>query len=507
MRYLITFIIICSNLLMLNANLQNRTTRITPDTPLKDSLQIFNDITDIEKQLKASSEDFQRSTVSTVPIPPPDSVVRVKETVTYRKNYLDSLYARRANGTLILPNRLGSITGSPRLTFSDTIIINPLYLPMVFTGRMLPEDISFYPRDSVYRYKGTLIAPSATFEQGLDEMRFVNAVRRNYYTQYPDKIKLSVFNFDTIPPTTSDRELLERFNPFREPISAERSASLDAPSVETIEIKRKYWINSGEHRLQFSQNYFSDNWHKGGNNNLVVNNYHVLRANYHKEKVRFDNTFEWRLSMYTTPDDTLRKFNIGDDMIRYYGSLGVDAFVKKWSYSTNLEVKSQLFNNYPANSDVIRSAFLSPLYVNAGVGMRYYLDKRSEKVRNRRVRLTIDMAPFSMNYRYVMNDAVDVKRYGISEGHKSKMEIGTTITMNMKYDITRYVVWDSRLKYFTSYKNVLAEFENTLNMALSQYFSTTLYLHTRFDDSVPRDPKLSYLQVNEMVSFGLNYKW
>jgi hypothetical protein len=59
------------------------------------------------------------------------------------------------------------------------------------------------------------------------------------------------------------------------------------------------------------------------------------------------------------PDDTIRKYRIGDDLIRYYGDFGLDAFAKKWSYSTNLDVRSQLFNNFPTNSNTIRSAFLA----------------------------------------------------------------------------------------------------------------------------------------------------
>jgi hypothetical protein len=51
------------------------------------------------------------------------------------------------------------------------------------------------------------------------------------------------------------------------------------------------------------------------------------------------------------------------------------------------------------------------------------------------------------------------------------------------------------------------EFENSLNIMLSQYLSTTLYLYMRYDDGVPKDSKYGYLQINELVSFGLNYKW
>jgi hypothetical protein len=220
-----------------------------------------------------------------------------------------------------------------------------------------------------------------------------------------------------------------------------------------------------------------------------------------------ENTLEWRLSVFNAPDDSLREYRIGNDLIRYYGDFGLDAFAKGWSYSMNMEAKSQLFNSYPTNSNQLRSALLSPLYVNAGVGLKFNLDKKSEKVRGRRVRWDLALAPISLNFKYVSNDSVDVVRFGIPENKKYNLDMGTTVTSILKYDITRYITWDSRLTYFTSYDKVEAEFENSLNMALSNAFSTRIYLNVRFDDGVPPHPDLKYLQYNQTLSFGLNYKW
>ena len=305
----------------------------------------------------------------------------------------------------------------------------------------------------------------------------------------------------------TEADVREQYNPFKELLSSQTSFSLEKPDVEGVKIGRVYWVKTGENSLQFSQNYFSPNWHKGGTSNLNINSNHVFNVNYQKDKVRFNNRLEWRLSVFSTPDDTLRSSRIGDDMIRYYGDFELDAYKKSWSYSTNLEVKTQLFNNYDANKPELRSALLSPLYVNAGIGMKYNLDKRSKTVRHRRTRLAISISPLSVNYRYVGNSDVNEKKYGIPEGEKSIFDKGSTLVSNLTYDFSKYISLTSRFKYFTNYSKVEAEFENTLNMSLSQFFSTRIYLHLRFDDSVPSHPDYKYLQINEVVSFGLNYKW
>ena len=477
----------------------------TANMQVSDSLNIFRNITDIEKLIQRGSDEAHPTQV----IAPAnsDAVFPSDTTFKHRRNTpLDSLYHRKANGTLQLPDKLPNEETLRGLGFRDTIFYNPLFLPMIFTGKILPPDLSFYSSEEPST-KGLLIPQENTFAPQLNHLEFVRETRRRFYSNFPDRVKLSAFQFDNLPATSNDKDVIETFNPFKELISTETSYSLNAPKVDGVEIGRKYWISSGEHTLQLSQSYFSSNWYKGGVNNLNFINNHILRFNYKKDKVRFNNTLEWRLSLFTAPDDTTRRFRIGDDLIRYFGDFGIDAFIKKWSYSANMEVKSQIFNNYPSNSKELRSAFIAPLYVNGGIGLKYNLDKKSETVRHRRVRLNLHLDPISFSLRYVGNPNVKETRYGIDAGKTSKIDLGSTVTGNLIYDFNRYVTLSSRLRYFTSYKKVEAELENSLNMALTNAFSTKFFLYLRYDDGVPPDPKFKHLQINQLLSFGLNYKW
>lgn len=492
---------------------ENRDTVNVASDPLQvlDSIDLFQDITDISKQVK-KRKTIRRDTGVVVRSDTIVSLHGLYPLLTSGKyhfylNPLDSIYLRKENGTLQLPVINSDSAALHGMTIRDTLFYNPLFLPMIFTGKMLPRDLSFYPLDK-NREKGFLIPPEKTFAPNLQHADFVQNVRRAYYRNYPDRIRYSILDFDSIPRVESSDEIVrETFNPFRKLLKTETTYSLDAPGVDVTTIDRKYWVHSGEHSFQLAQNYFSDNWHKGGTNNLNFTNYHVIRANYQKEKIRFNNTLEWRLSVFNAPEDSVRSYRIGDDLIRYYVDFGVNAFLKGWSYSTNMEAKSQLFNNFNPNSTEMRSSFLAPLYVNAGIGLKYELNNKSEKVRHRELKWTLALAPISVNYKYVGNDAVDTKRYGIPEGKSSLLDVGSTITSIMKYNFTQYITWDSRLTYFTSYEKVVSEFENGLNMALSNAFSTRLYVNVRFDDGVPADPDFKYWQVYQTLSFGLNYKW
>lgn len=514
------------------------------NTLRNDTIGKFNEITDIELQIRNLLENAnapdneiipsQDTLINTTKIPvtlseeaissqqdtipsgtlhvSPIDIPRTRRTLftpLIVKTSLDSIYTRASNGTIQLPFQPEGLNDvySPKLNFRDTMFYNPLFLPVVFTGRIDSPDSAFIYPEKKEELKGILISSDKTFEPLLIKQTFTDKVRRNYFIENPTKVKFSAFALNGARQTPTDMEVIEKYNPFKELLSSETSFSLENPDVEGVKIGRVYWVKSGEHSLQLSQNYFSPNWHKGGTSNLNINNYHVFRLNYAKDKIRFNNMFEWRLSLFNAPDDTIRNYRIGDDLLRYYGDFGIDAYKKSWSYSTNLEAKTQMFTSHIANKDDLRSAFMAPLYVNAGIGMKYNYDKSSETVRRRRVRLSIDISPLSISYKYVGNDNVDQKRFGIPEGKKSIFDKGSTVTSTLIYDITRYVTLNSRMKYFTNYSKVEAELENTLNMSLSRFFSTRLYLHLRYDDGVPKDTDYGYLQVSEVVSFGLNFKW
>lgn len=482
-------------------------------TQASDSLEVFRNITDIEKRIQQNTPQPDPEQVVVTRFLE-DSVAVAKDTVRSRSFVrvsivpLDSAYRRKANGTLLLPELSYGSESLAGLTFRDTIFYNPLFLPMIFTGKMLPYNLSFYPfKIGKGGEKDVLLPREKSFAPNLAHAEFVNRMRRYFYRNYPDRVKFSVLHFDSLPANASDKEVVDNFNPLKELISVETNYSFEAPQIDGVAIGRKYWSKNGEHLFQLSQSYFSPNWHKGGISNFNIVNNHIVRLNYQKEKIRFNNTLEWRLSVFTAPDDTMRKFRIADDMIRYFGDFGIDAFVKKWSYAANLEAKSQIFNNYPSNSRKIRSAFLAPLYVKGGIGLKYNLDKKSQKTRHRRTRLNLHLNPMGFGLRYVDNSKVEETRYGIEKGKKHKVDLGSTLTALLIYDFNKYISWHSRFMYFSSYHKVEAELENRLSMAITNAFSTSFFVFLRYDDAVPPDPKFKYLQLTQMLSFGLNYKW
>lgn len=415
-------------------------------------------------------------------------------------------YRRGKNGLIVLPDSAPN-PFSDNITFRDTVIYNPAYLPVVFDGKILPEHLNFLSLDSISEgYKLELIPREKTFAPLIDRLEAIHAQRRNFYMNMNNvqNVRYSLTQLKEIPKIDEYRAV--KRNILEELIATEEPLKISPIEIEQIQPIFKYWSKSGDHSLQIAQNYISDNWYNGGNSSFFIRNYHKVQINYKKDKVTFNSVFEWKLSLQQTPADTVHNINFSEDQLRIENTLGYQAF-KHWSYSAKLETKSPLFNSYPINSNAKNTGFLSPLIVNLGLGMSYLLDKSFENNITKKFKLVQNVAPFSVNFTYVADNNIDETRFGLASNDRYKIEIGSLINTDLTYTFNKFTSWTSRFKYFTNYHRVEVEFENKFNMSLNRYLSTNINFYLRYDDNANRYADLGYFQINELVSFGLSYKW
>lgn len=424
---------------------------------------------------------------------------------------------RDANGLLIVPSEWTPLPDY--ISFRDTVIYEPALLPVVFNGKILPPDLDFRSKgdsdDSIKPFH--LISPDSTFAPKLKRVEDIENMRREYYMNNPQKIKLNALTFKGVP--VIDERVVEPKNPFQELLSTDDAIGITTPEIEKIRIKPVYWLKNGEHRLQLTYNTYSKKW--GSDNNFDLFSNQKFNFNYKKGKIEFNNLLEWRLQLkqITSLEDKDKdenknkdKVNIIEDYIRTYSNFGIKAF-DKWSYSTNMELKTPVFQKL--TNDAVRvkqRSFLSPLEANIGVGMRYATENISKKNKYRKFNLSADLSVLSVNYKYVRDDSVSVTQFGIDEGKKSNTEFGSTFNVNLTYSHNRYTKFSSRAKYFTNYEKVYLEWESSLDFALNSYFSTTIYLYLKYDDGVPfanknNDDTWGYFNYNQMIRFGLTYTW
>lgn len=270
---------------------------------------------------------------------------------------------------------------------------------------------------------------------------------------------------------------------------------------EVLITKPNFWTFKGDYYLQFLQNYISSNWHKGGESNYSMLASLTLEANYNnKQKVKWENKLEMKLGFQTSRSDTLHKFKTNNDQLRLTSKLGLQAH-KKWYYTLQVTGYTQFARGYKSNDPFTYSDFFSPFDLNVGLGMDYTVETK-----NKRLTGNVNISPASYNFRYVGRLGL-ATRNGLEEGHHTLHDIGSMMTVNLTWKLSDQATWKTRLYGYTSYKRALVEWENTLELKVSKYITTNIYVYPRLDDSGTRDGDLGYWQFMEFCSLGFSYSF
>lgn len=267
-------------------------------------------------------------------------------------------------------------------------------------------------------------------------------------------------------------------------------------------VKPNFWKTAGNASLKFTQNYFSENWYQGGNNNQTMLATLNLSAIYNDtKKITWENRLDVRLGFITTPSDTCHTFITNNDKLQLNTKLGVKA-AKKWNYTISGEAKTQMMPGYRTNNRLKFSDFLSPLDVSLSIGMDY-----KPKLKNNNT-LSVAVLPLSYKMRYINSHNENIHKVNNFVNRTLKQDYGSRLELNCKYTIVKNLTWKCRSYAFTSYKYVEAEIENIFTFEFSKYISTDVYTLWRFDDNRPMkfyDDNLGYFQFKEYITLGLKY--
>ena len=268
--------------------------------------------------------------------------------------------------------------------------------------------------------------------------------------------------------------------------------------------KPNFWTTSASFSLQFTQNYFSENWYQGGNNTQTMLAALTAEANYNDEqKVTWENKLTMKLGFVTSPSDSCHTLLTNNDKLNLYSKLGIQAH-KSWYYTLSLEANTQFLAGYNANDPAKYSAFISPLDVYVSLGMDYKPTFANGNT------LSVALLPLSYKFRYIGDDDENIHSNYSLVGKDTQHDFGSKIELNAKVTLATNLTWTLRSYFYTAYDYVEAEFENTFAYAFNKYLSTQVYTLWRFDDSRSRDywdDTLGYFQFKEYFTFGLAYSF
>ena len=276
-----------------------------------------------------------------------------------------------------------------------------------------------------------------------------------------------------------------------------------ADVARAIRDQNSHWYKEANVLVQFTQNYISPNWYKGGKSQFSVLNIAKGQISYRRDPITWDNYGEWRVGITTTPGDTLRKYNVTDDMFRLYSKFGYKIIPKLFAVAS-VELNTTLWNVWNENQTTAKTAFMTPLkfHVYGGLDYRPIND------------LSIFVAPvtYKLVYAYFGDGDkkrnIDVTNYGIAAGEHLRNDLGTTIRVQWQWHPVREFGLDTDFYFFTNYHDVEIDWEINGEFYINRFLSIRLMLHPRFDSAyIATGDTKPHIQFKELLSVGFSHKF
>jgi len=337
---------------------------------------------------------------------------------------------------------------------------------------------------------------TTTPEQFINTLR--NETRRNISRTSAD---LYAFTFDQLPDPEGNKNHLIHAKKIEKIHFVDDNNEQEYTKRRIIVEKPQLgpWQHKANALAQFSQNAVSSNWYQGGTNNLSVLGILSGQLNYDdKKSMQWENSAEWRMGFNTVAGDTLRMLSTNDDVVKINSKLGIKAG-GNWFYSGSVDFSTQLFSSYKGiNSTEKKTAFLTPIRLNIGVG----LDYKYKKI------FSIMVSPVSFKYIYLNNNSLDPKLFGIKTGDHQLTEIGSSFKALFSYAPVREIQLDSKFSFYTNYQKVEIDWEMVCNFTINRFMSTRISFNPRYDNTViQKAGDKAAIQYKQLLSVGFSHKF
>ncbi len=212
-----------------------------------------------------------------------------------------------------------------------------------------------------------------------------------------------------------------------------------------------------------------------------------------------------------------------DDAIRFTSTLGyrIDT-LSNWYHSAKFNFNTQFANgyNYPITSPAISKPF-APAYTFLGIGAEYFDKKR---------KLNIYISPLTMKNTLVLDQNLanqgafgvtkavyDLAGNLISEGSKSKTELGFLVTNSYKKEVVKNITLENRLSLYSDYinkfGNIDVDWELKFDLIVNQYVKANFGTHIIYDDDIKTAKEINgeqiamgpKIQLKQILGVGLTY--
>lgn len=404
------------------------------------------------------------------------------------------------NDGIITPRAAVGPEGADSVAVCETAALpSVVFLPAVYTGydRALSSLVRRLPDQAMTDTIPAWLAREA------DTRRFAAALMQHHAINYPWQVPYNISTMAAPP-----KKYVAKADPTTALTVFEEVGAAVAPVVPppaqlaVSDMARQHWLNKLGVLLQFSQAYVSSNWYQGGNNSLNLIADFTYQSNLNTKfhpKLLFENFFQWRTALASTPDDPYRKYNLTENRFQINTKFGYKALYN-WYYSFTGMLKTPVFNGYKNGTQTRTASLFSPGELNLGLGMTY-----NGKALKDRFTVSLSISPASYNLKTCIDPKIDETSFGIDRGRKVFNSIGSSLEANWEWKFCYNVAWKSRVFAFTDYEHFQADWQNQFAFTINRWLSANLNVDMRYDSSAPAVGQWRQIQLRELLSLGFTY--
>lgn len=262
------------------------------------------------------------------------------------------------------------------------------------------------------------------------------------------------------------------------------------------------------------------NWSSGGESSVSG----LLKGNfvriYSKNNIKWFEELIIRYGVNKQDGIAVRKT---EDALQYNSTLGYrNDTLSNWYHSAKFTFSTQFSNgyNYP-NTQLAISKPFAPAYTFLGIGAEYS---------NKEKKINLYISPLTMKNTLVLDQRLanqgsfgvvkatyDLNGILISEGEKSKTELGFLITNYFKKEIVKNINLENRLSlysdYINNFGNVDIDCDTQLNLVVNQYVKANIGARFIYDDDIKAKEEINgeqvvvgpKMQLKQVLGVGLAY--
>ena len=262
-----------------------------------------------------------------------------------------------------------------------------------------------------------------------------------------------------------------------------------------------HWIGNNKVGFDISEIAFI-NWNAGGTSSISGLLKSKFSRVYTRDNYNWANELIMRYGLNKQDGVELRKT---EDAFQFNSTLGYRKdTLSNWYHTAKFNFNTQFTNGYSyPNKNIPISRPFAPAYIFLGLGAEYATEKKDKM---------LYLSPFTSKITFVLDQRLaDPGSFGvvkavydlsgnlISEGQKSKVELGFLLTAYYKKEIFKNITFENRLSLYSDYindfGNVDVDYDMALDLKVNEYVRTNIGIHVIYDDNIKAKENIDGQQV------------